>query len=121
MSKVVTIDLRTKEQKRLDRKEAFRKRRQQIAQFIVENKEIVIPAATTCILGACTMTTKLVKMHRTKMELDFKKRSIYDRSLGCYIELKRPLRTSEALQIEERRNNGEPLTMVLESMHLLKR
>lgn len=47
--------------------------------------------------------------------------TIYDRSLGRYTELKRPLKAKESLEIERRRKMGESLNSILDDMRLLKK
>lgn len=60
------------------------------------------------------------RRHTVNEEKKLKERYIYDRSTGHYYELKRQPRSSEWLQIEQRKLNGETLGMILNDMRLLK-
>ena len=44
----------------------------------------------------------------------------YDRSLGHYWQLKRPLKNEEWVAIEQRRKNGERLADILSELRVLK-
>lgn len=61
---------------------------------------------------------------RTKNRLDKqerdKKRRMYDRSLGCYVDLKRDLSKQDLTTINDRKANGEKLVDILNSMNLIK-
>ena len=91
--------------------------------IVRDNLDIIIPlvpVACTIIGVATKITSKMIQKHNTNKEIDFRQRTIYDRSLGRYVELSRPLTTEQAIIIEERRANGEKLTNILDSMKLLK-
>lgn len=81
----------------------------------------LVPAAVVAGKGVTKVASSVVRNHAVNKEIRYHQRTIYDRSLGRYIELRRPLTNAEALIIEDRRRNGEGLTMILQSMHLLKR
>lgn len=92
--------------------------------WCVENKELAIPAAvlaTTSIKGVTRITSKMIQNHAVNKEIAFKERTIYDHSLGRYVELKKPLTNAQALTIEERKAQGEKLHVILNDMGLLKR
>ena len=78
------------------------------------------PLGAAIIKGGSKITAAVVRNHAVNKEIYYRKRQIYDRSLGRYITLKRPLTDAEALLIETRRRNGEGLTTILYSMKLIK-
>lgn len=120
------VDLKEfkKEQRRQERKAAIQNKWNQFAGFVRSNRDVLIPttmvgvAAIRCVTK---VTSKAIAAHAVNKELRWQERTIYDRSLGRYTELKRPLTASEALRIEERREAGEKLNTILDSMNLLKR
>lgn len=118
------MDFRTKEQKRADRKNAIRQSWNNFASFVRDNSDvliIVVPAVAATVGGVCKVTSKAIASHTLNKEIAFKERTIYDHSLGRYVELKRPLTAAQSLTIEERKAGGEKLHMILNDMGLLKR
>lgn len=92
--------------------------------WCVQNKELAIPAilgATTVVKGVTKITSKAMYNHAVNKEIAFKERTIYDHSLGRYVELKKPLTNAQALTVEERKAQGEKLHVILNDMGLLKR
>lgn len=92
--------------------------------WIRENPQTAMMALTAAVgvtKGVTKVTSKAISAHQTSKEIRFKERTIYDRSLGRYVELKRKLSPAEALSIEERRANGEKLHVILNDMNLLKK
>ena len=87
--------------------------------FIKDNPASV-PIICAGIAGGSKIISKSISAYSTKKQMDLQMRRIYDRSLGRYIELKRPLSTREAIELEARRMNGENITMILDSMGLVK-
>ena len=53
-------------------------------------------------------------------EKKIKDLKIYDRSMGKYLDLKRPLNQNDMKIVLERRDNGERLSNILMDMNLLK-
>lgn len=70
-------------------------------------------------------TEKLIRTgrrsKRLKEERYLKDSYVYDRSRGCYIELRRKLTNRELLELDRRKRNGESLIEILSSMRVLKR
>lgn len=89
-----------------------------------ENKEIVISVVVPAAIVAIKTVTGVAKSVDRKIDLkkeqDLKELYIYDRSLGCYHELKHKLSSNEALEIDRRRNTGESMIHILNTMKLLK-
>lgn len=85
-----------------------------------KNKSWVAPVisigltVTPFIVRFATKRTNLMK------EQQLKDLYIYDRSHGHYWELRRKLSTRELLEIDRRKDKGESLVDILESMRVLK-
>lgn len=119
MSNMINIDCRSREQKRAERRQRFN----DFCDDVRRNKEAIL-VMTPVVVGGLAMITKVaskaLNAYSVNKEVDFKQRTIYDRSLGRYVELRRPLTSNEALIIEERRSHGEKLTTILMDLGLLK-
>lgn len=96
----------------------------QAIEWMKENKEItagiLIPVGITVIKTVSGIAKSVDRKIDLKKEQDLKDLYIYDRSLGYYHELNRKLKPSEALEIDQRRSNGETMAQILASMKLLK-
>lgn len=120
----VTIVDFEKEVKRRERKQAIQKRWNEFTGFVRDNKDVlvlVVPSAVAVVSGVTKITSKAIAAHTLNKEIRFKECTIYDRSLGRYVQLRKPLTAAQALTIEERRANGEKLHLILEDMRLLKK
>lgn len=123
-NEMITFAQFNKERKRRERRQKIEDSLGWLSGLIRDNKELAIigiPAAVAITKGITNAIGKTVSANATKREIQFKERTIYDRSLGRYVELKRPLTPTEALIIEERRARGEKLHEILNDMRLLKR
>lgn len=85
-----------------------------------QNKEIIIVFGPAIMGGIVEICKILTKSGTIKEEKALKERYIYDRSTGHYYELKRKPKSSEWLQVEQRKQNGETLGWILNDMRLLK-
>lgn len=96
----------------------------QAIEWMKENKEIttgiLIPTGIVVIKTISGIAKSVDRKIDLKKEQDLKDLYIYDRSLGYYHELNRKLKPSEALEIDQRRSNGESMAQILASMKLLK-
>ena len=73
------------------------------------------------VIGTGTTIMKLVgKRINLRKEGELKTLFCYDRSLGHYWELNRPLKNYEWLDVEARRKAGENMGDILRSMRVLK-
>ena len=123
MNKTIDIVDFKKEEKRRERKERFNKKANIIANWIRNNKEtlaIVIPVVGVSIKGTAKIIKGISKNVALSQEKQLKERFIYDRSLGVYFELKKPLSNSQMTSILERKDNGEKLSSILIDENLLK-
>ena len=119
------IDLKDleKEKRRNERKQEFERKVREVGQWVSNNKDVLL--ITLPVAGVVLKNgTKLVKgIHRSsilRQEKNMKERMIFDRSLGKYLELKRPLKNADMKAILARRDNGEKLSSILLDMNLLK-
>ena len=122
--KIRTIDFRTKEQKRADRWNFLKRGYKSVAGFTRENMDVIavwVPAGGVALGGICRVASKLLANRKLNKEIAYKQRTIYDRSLGKYTELKRPMTTAQSLAFAQRRANGEQVQVILNDMGLLKR
>lgn len=96
---------------------------QQVVQYVEEHKEVII-IATPIILGGIGIAKKLAggvtKMGALHAERDLKDFRVYDRRLGAYLRLRKPLNNGDWKKITPRMKNGERLVDILQSMDMLK-
>lgn len=112
-----------KEAKKREMKQKFQTMVNDGLSWVNRNKEniaIVTAVGIPVAKGGVKLISKAMVNHKLNKEIDFKERHIYDRSLGRYTELKHKLSKKEALEIERRKNGGEKLNIILDSMGLLK-
>lgn len=118
---VVVVDERTFKQKVKDFCEDGKRKVTKAAKDAWEHKEVVIPAIVTSA-GAVGGLIKSINKHQQMKEEKLRRtRSFYDHSAGCYWETKRSLTTSEMLDVERRKKNGETYGEIFKSMGVLKR
>lgn len=92
--------------------------------YCVKHKDVVIPLAVgvgTAVGGVGKFLGGLEKRKAVKEEIKRQERMIYNHSTGHYVELKRPLSAKQTLELERRRSYGEPLSVILDDMRLLKK
>lgn len=85
-----------------------------------DNKEIIVvgvPIIVATITAATKLGSKALGIFKEK---HFRDRYFYDRSLGCYLKLRRTLSNHEMVAIERRRQAGERLIDILNDMRVLK-
>ena len=115
------VDERTWKEKLSDWKDRQVQRAKDGVQWCVDHPEFGIPIVLAAVKGGQKVITNASRAYTVEKEIRFRQCSIYDRSMGRYIELKRPLTDYEAMIIEERKRNGEGLMAILTSMNLVKR
>lgn len=87
-----------------------------------ENKELaiaMIPVGLVAIKGVSNTIRSIDRKIDLKKEQDLQELYVYDHSLGMYHKLRRPLKPSEKVEIDRRRQNGESKLQILASMGLL--
>lgn len=113
---VIDIKKLERERKINECKTEIKRKVSNACQWINNNKEtlsVVVPVVCLVMKNGTT----LIKL---KQERDLKEKTIYDRSLGKYLKLKRPLKNADMKAILARRDNGEKLSNILMDMNLLK-
>lgn len=78
---------------------------------------ILLPVVIPSVIDMAKIATR---SNNLKEEKHLKENCIYDRSLGHYYETKRKVKSSEWLQIDHRRQEGELIGDILKDMKLLK-
>lgn len=123
MSETVNIEDFRKESKRRAFKEKIvgtaTKAYDKAKDFCINNKEVVIPVAITLATAAVKLGKLAMKSKNLNKEEQLKEEYCYDRSLGHYWKLRRPLTNKEWLEIDSRKKNGERLSDILSSMKVL--
>lgn len=124
MAEVIYIDKEAvKKLKKVKRKQKFEQTKEwfkengvTLLKVTISGAVILVPVGLS-IAGQVTkarINRRLEKIERNK---DLR---IYDRSLGCFLQLKRKLSSKELATINERKINGEHLVNILSDMKLLK-
>ena len=127
MKKVKAEVINSKSFERKAKRERFKRKVKEKIQetiyWINDNKEfliIVIPAASAVLTGGFKVIKSISRNIALAQEKKIKDMRIYDRSMGKYVELKRPLNNSDMKTILERRENGEKLSNILMDLKLVK-
>lgn len=97
-------------------KDATNNIRYRISTLSTENKIMLISIAASVVTGIVGGVVKAVRTHKAHR----RERLIYDRSNGFYIEPKHKLSTSEAIEFDDRRRNGESAIHILRDMNNVK-
>lgn len=123
MRKIVSIDDFKKESKRRALKEKVKRTTSNVyhktKDFCINNKDVVVPVALTLAAGTVKIGKLAMKTRKLNKEEQLKEEYCYDRSLGHYWKLRRPLTNKEWLEIDSRKRNGERLSDILSSMKVL--
>ena len=96
-----------------------KKKAAQAFDWCMKNPEMAVAIGGGVLALAKPITKGVIKHVNLKKEEDFRDRSIYDRSAGHYVYARRKISNNEWLEIDRRRKNGEPISYILDSMHLL--
>lgn len=90
--------------------------------WVVENKELVVVAAPVVIAvasGITKVTAGCIRRHNLRAAEEIKNLYCYDRSLGHYWRLRKPLTNAQWVSINNRRKSGETLADILMSLKVL--
>lgn len=120
MSDVVKIDDFRRESKRRALKEKAMLKIQNGKEWLDRNKETLITLVPIIVGGVATVVKVVGKRCNLNKEEVLKDEYCYDRSLGHYWRLKRPLSNKEWLEIDRRKKDGERLSDILDNMRVLK-
>lgn len=92
--------------------------------WVADHPTESIGIATACG-AAIGGVNKLVRAVDKKIDIqkeDYRRKTEkYDAKTGSWIKLKRPLTAREEVELAERRENGESLTLIMDSFGVLKR
>lgn len=108
-----------KKAERRERWERIKKTCIDVKDWCIDNPEKSIPLGSVILGGGAKLVKTLHRNHNLKEQKDLKELYVYDRSLGHYWKVKRPLKNSEWEQINNRKRNGESLGDILSSLRLL--
>lgn len=109
-----------KEEKAKALKEKARAKLHDANEWIKWHKEEIVTYGPIAIAGITTTAKVVGRRINLHKEETLKNLYCYDRSLGHYWRLKRPLSNREWVAIESRRKRGERLADILSSMNVLK-
>lgn len=109
-----------KEEKAKALKEKARTKLHDANEWIKWHKEEIVTYGPIAIAGITTTAKVVGRRINLHKEETLKNLYCYDRSLGHYWRLKRPLSNREWVAIESRRKRGERLADILNSMNVLK-
>ena len=88
--------------------------------WVMNNRDtliVVVPLVTSAVYPIIKSVNKHITIRHSK---DLKDLYCYDRSLGHYWSLKRELANNEWIEVDRRKQRGERLSDILESMRVLK-
>lgn len=120
--KVVTMKDFEKESKRREFKENVKRKFSNAVNFVSDHKEeimILSPIIMAGIAGVTKVSKGMIRNHNLNKEQDLKELYCYDRSLGHYWKLRKPLSNNDWMTINNRKKNGETLADILSSMNVL--
>lgn len=120
--KVVTMKDFEKESKRREFKENVKRKFSNAVNFVSDHKEeimILSPIIIAGIAGVTKVSKGMIRNHNLNKEKDLKELYCYDRSLGHYWKLRKPLSNNDWMTINDRKKNGETLADILSSMNVL--
>lgn len=120
MKEVIRMEDIHREMKKRELKEKVRVKIQNAREWAERNKEAIIVLTPIAIKGITTITKAVNKHSNLRKEETLKEEYCYDRSLGHYWRLRRPLTNTEWLEIDRRKKNGERLSDILDEMRVLK-
>ena len=109
-----------KEQKKQEFKEKMDKKAQSVKRFCHDNKGLLIVATTVIASESIKLSKAMIKRRQLKKQEQLQEEYCYDRSLGHYWRLKRPLSNREWLEIDGQKKSGKRLADILSSMKVLK-
>ena len=87
------------------------------AEWATKHPEAVVLATSAMSLGVSGF--KALKKNKVQKEQDYQRTHIYDYSLGHHWTLRRELNTTEMKEFSRRKESGESVGAILESMRVL--
>ena len=120
MKDVLKIEDFRRELKKRELVEKARAKLQNGKEWVARNKEALIILTPVVIKGVTTVAKVVGKRNNLRKEEELKEEYCYDRSLGHYWRLRRPLSNREWLEIDRRKKEGERPSDILDEMRVLK-
>ena len=108
-------------QRFLEAKDAMKWKAHKLCDWCGDHKAELVVFGPPMISGAIEIIKIAARRKNVSEERRLKDNYIYDRSNGHYYEVKRKLKSSEWLQIDERKEHGERLGAILLDMNVLKK
>ncbi len=93
-----------------------------VGNWVSRNKEVtiaLIPVGLVAIRGIGNTIRSMDRKIDMEKAQKLQDLYVYDHSLGMYHKLKRPMKPSEKIELDRRRNEGESKIQILASMGLL--
>lgn len=109
-----------RDQRKQEIKFWFKQRGNDIRNFYIRNKDLVIVAVPVVGSGLAFLVKSRIKHANLKKQKDVKELYCYDRSLGHYWALRRELTNREWIEIDRRKRCGEKLADILSELKVLK-
>lgn len=110
----------TKEFKKAERKRKREEFLNKAKDFWDDNKQYIVMVVPAVGYGIGKVVKTIGRHHNLKLEEKNKELYCWDASLGHYWKLRRPLKNDDWTFINRRKNAGESLGDILESMNVLK-
>ena len=85
-------------------------------EFYYDNREFL---NLTLIPIGMAIWKFISKSNKDRNEREYRETSIWDAKVGRWVYTRRPLRRSEQLEFDRRRMEGESVSQILASMHLI--
>ena len=104
-------------------KMGVRVRYEKAKRWCIDNKEVSLAMATAVIGGIGELGKEIIRSHDRKLARELeetKRKSVYDRSAGMYLDTKRELTNRDWRELQARKRNGLTTGEALDSMGLLK-
>ena len=120
MSKILEFSGLSQEEKTVRFKDKVREKLQSAKSWVEWHRDEIITFTPVVIAGATTIIKVVGRRVNLHKQETIKNLYCYDRSLGHYWQLRRPLSNKEWLAIDARRKRGERMADILASMKVLK-
>lgn len=91
-----------------------------LRRFWNEHKDEILVLGPVALGAGGKIVNSISRQVKINKEIKLKERFMYNRSLGCYHELRRQPTKREYLEIDRRKKSGESLAHILKDMRLLK-
>lgn len=115
------VEKKTFKEKCEEMKEKAKEKFQDVKEWCGNHKAEIAVFGPVFIKGAFDITKGIMRNKNQSEERRLKDNYVYDRDMGHYYETDRKLKSSEWLQFDERKAEGENVGHILEDMNVLKK